>query len=109
MAPPGRKPKPAAQKRREGNPGHRPIRDGLDMTAGIPEKPDFLDEYAENEWDRVVPELVRQGIVGWAHTASLTAMCVQWGIAERCREIYEEEGLVEEGSMGQMVAHPLIG
>jgi len=103
----GRRPKPAAQRRREGNPGKRPIHDGL-IADGEPEKPEFSNPYAEEEWERVVPLLVSQGIAGRAHTASLMAMCIHWGIAEDARLTYESEGLVEEGSMGQMVEHPLI-
>ena len=108
MPPPGRKPKPAAQRRREGNPGKRPIIEGIQGT-GEPEKPKFLSPDASEEWDRVVPQLVQLGVVTSLHTASLTAMCVFWGIAEAARSVYEVDGLVEEGSTGQMVEHPLVG
>lgn len=109
MAPPGRKPKPAAQRRREGNPGKRPIKEPAFEPEGEPEPPTFLSASAREEWERVVPELVASGIAKRAHTAGLTAMCVHWGLAEDARQVIEEEGLVEAGSTGQMVQHPLIG
>jgi P27 family predicted phage terminase small subunit len=103
----GRKPKPAAQKRREGNAGKRPIVEGM-VASGLPLKPEFLSRHAEEEWDRVVPELTRLGVAKSLHTGPLIAMCVQWGIAEDARETFESEGLVEQGSMGQMVEHPMV-
>jgi P27 family predicted phage terminase small subunit len=103
----GRKPKPAAQRRREGNPGKRAIREGL-VTEGVPVRPSTLSPAAAEEWDRVVPLLVQAGVANGLHTGPLIAMCVHWGIAEDARAQYEREGLVEEGSMGQMVEHPLI-
>jgi P27 family predicted phage terminase small subunit len=107
MATGGRKPKPAAQRRREGNPGKRAIREGF-VAEGEPQKPALLSPSAEAEWDRVVPLLVSAGVAKEVHAGPLTAMCVNWGIAEDARAQYEAEGLVEEGSMGQMVEHPLI-
>ncbi|MFM9473966.1 phage terminase small subunit P27 family [Streptomyces scabiei] len=48
MAVPGRKPKPALQVVREGNPGHRPVREG----ATVPPA-----EVVEPEWTAFFPEL----------------------------------------------------
>lgn len=103
----GPKPKPAAQRRREGNPSGRPIVEGF-RGWGEPIKPAFLTGDAEEEWDRCIPQLVASGIATEPHTGALTAMCVFWGVAESARRVYEEAGLVEEGSMGQMVEHPLL-
>jgi P27 family predicted phage terminase small subunit len=107
MPTPGRKPKPAAQRRREGNPGRRPIKESFEAT-GAPEKPVGLGPEAEQEWDRIVPALVQAGIVGRVDAGTLTALCVQWGVAERARKVVAEEGLVEVGSTGQMVEHAML-
>lgn len=108
---PGPKPKPAAVRAKQAgvgrDRGHRPLPGGL-RGEGEPEKPRFMSELAEAEWDRVVPDLVREGIAVRAHSGPLTAMCVAWGVAETARQVYEEQGLVEEGSMGQMVEHPML-
>lgn len=104
----GRKPKPAAQRRAEGNPGKRPIHDAW-QGEGVPEPPAFLGPIAREEWDRVVPELVRAGLASRVSSGSLTALCTAWGIAEHARLLLDEEGLVEEGSTGQLVESPLVG
>jgi P27 family predicted phage terminase small subunit len=74
----------------------------------VPARPAFLSGAAAEEWERVVPQLVAAGVATEPHTASLTAMCVFWGVAEQARQVYEQAGLVEEGSMGQMVEHPML-
>lgn len=107
MTPRGPKPKPAAQRRREGNPGKRRIKDPPDPT-GLPERPAVLTGPAAEEWDRAIPLLVELKVAGKLNTGPLIALCVNWGIAEQAREVFETDGLVEEGSMGQMTEHPLL-
>lgn len=49
MAKPGRKPKPALQVVREGNPGHRPVRQGVKIAP--------LNELAEPKWPETFPPI----------------------------------------------------
>lgn len=59
----GRKPKDVEMKLLSGNPGKRPTSPGLPSGSAAPftsselEKPDYLDEYASQEWDRLVTTL----------------------------------------------------
>ncbi|MCF0087154.1 MULTISPECIES: P27 family phage terminase small subunit [unclassified Streptomyces] len=48
MAVPGRKPKPALQVVREGNPGHRPVREGVKVPPS---------ELVEPEWSELFPDV----------------------------------------------------
>lgn len=55
----GRKPKDLRVKLLTGNPGGRPLRQSSDapFIAADLEKPDWLDEFAAQEWDRLVSTL----------------------------------------------------
>lgn len=74
----GRKPKPTAQKRLEGNPGKRPLNASEpQFELGIPEPPAYLSQKAREEWARVTPELNKSGVLAKIHQAALAAYC-QW-------------------------------
>lgn len=57
----GRKPKSLEMKLLSGNPGRRPLSLPSDapFTAAPLEKPEWLDAYASQEWDRLVSTLAR--------------------------------------------------
>lgn len=72
----GRRPKPTAIKKLEGNRGHRP----LSKTEPLPDKtpptcPSWLSYQAKAEWKRVVPELERLGLITIVDRAALTGYC----------------------------------
>ena len=83
---PGRKPKPTQLKLLAGNPGHRPLNDAEpEAPVGRP-SPDFLDEVAGDEWDRICDLLERMGLLSMADRTVITAYCViysRWVEAER--------------------------
>lgn len=75
----GRKPKPTAQKRLEGNPGQRRLNDaepipGLDL----PEPPAWLMTDARKEWFRVAPDLIRMGVLTGDDWTNFAAYCQTW-------------------------------
>lgn len=81
----GRKPKPTAQKIREGNPGRRPLnRQEPDLPPLPPE--DFTQLPAElaqvptaaAEWQRLAPLLLSRRVVTMADRAALLALCLEW-------------------------------
>jgi P27 family predicted phage terminase small subunit len=107
VARPGPKPKPAAVRRREGNPGKRPIKESFDP-GGVPEKPRHLSKIASDHWDEVVEgKLIPAKQVSALDAPALKLMCVQWGISESLLRVLNE-GLVERGSTGQLVESPLL-
>jgi P27 family predicted phage terminase small subunit len=80
----GRKPKPTAQRRLTGNPGHRPLNmdeplaPALDVGFDTP-PPELADvPRAQEEWRRLAP-LLRQArhVTGTDRTA-LIAVCLEW-------------------------------
>jgi P27 family predicted phage terminase small subunit len=78
----GRKPKPTAQRRLDGNPGHRPLNTrepptaALDATFDTP--PPELPPGAQEEWKRLAPLLRRAHQVGPTDRTVLMAVCIEW-------------------------------
>lgn len=72
----GRKPKPTNLKILAGNPGRRPLPDGEPCPdAVLPTPPDFLDDQALREWERIAPELHQLGLLTRLDRAALAAYC----------------------------------
>ena len=77
----GRPPKPTALKVLEGNPGKRPLNKREPRpTAGAPTRPEWLLPEAKREWNRLVPELTRLGLLATVDRASLSAYCQCWAM-----------------------------
>ena len=53
MASRGRKPKPTAIKKLKGNPGCRPLNIAEPKPTGSPVCPDWLEDEAKSEWERM--------------------------------------------------------
>jgi P27 family predicted phage terminase small subunit len=75
----GRKPIPTTLKVLSGNPGRRPLndREPTPMPGG-PECPDWLDDEAKAEWQRICAELQGMGILSTADRAALAMYCTAW-------------------------------
>lgn len=61
-----------------------------------PEAPEHLGEHARAEWERVVPELQRLGLLKIVDRAALTAYCEMWDLFVRSTAEVHESGLVVE-------------
>ena len=71
--PMGRPPKPNALKRLEGS---RHVNPSEPQPSIVPQDPpDYLDETARQEWERVFPELYRLGIATTVDRVALAAYC----------------------------------
>jgi P27 family predicted phage terminase small subunit len=75
----GRKPIPTTLKVLSGNPGRRPLndREPTPMPGG-PECPDWPDDEAKAEWQRICAELQGMGILSTADRAALAMYCTAW-------------------------------
>lgn len=75
----GRKPIPTTLKVLSGNPGRRPLndREPTPMPGG-PECPEWLDDEAKIEWQRICAELQGMGILSTADRAALAMYCTAW-------------------------------
>jgi P27 family predicted phage terminase small subunit len=74
----GRKPKPTALRKAQGNPGHRPLNHNEPKPTGVPQCPTHLGKVAKAEWRRIAPELIALGLLTKVDRAALAAYCSAW-------------------------------
>jgi P27 family predicted phage terminase small subunit len=91
----GRKAKPTKIKKLEGNPGKYPLNNDPEFT-GYPSCPDFLKPEAKIEWNRVVPELDRVGLLTLVDQAALAGYCESWAKWMEAEIYLQENGSVFE-------------
>lgn len=87
----GRKPKPPAVRRLEGNPGKRPIHDEAKIGTAVAEVDEFaapatLHPKAVVVWNEIVPDLVEVGLVRTIDATVLEALCTHVAIARVATE-----------------------
>lgn len=103
----GRKPKPAAQKIAEGNPGHRDIPDeppvGRMLTVDPPEG---LSEDAREFWLRHAAILDQAGVLRSTDYDSFRTMAEVYAKIRLYERIIQEEGEFCEGAKGGKYLHP---
>lgn len=76
----GRRPKPTALRRADGNPGRRGYNHAEPMPPqDLPDCPPHLNAVAQEEWDRLAEALSRMGVVTVADRAALAAYCQCYG------------------------------
>jgi len=74
------RPTPTALKKLAGNPGKRPLNSHEPMPKpGAPLCPDWMTGDALVEWERIVPELDRLGVLTCVDSAVLEAHCLTYG------------------------------
>ncbi len=72
----GRRPKPSAVKKRQGNPGKRPLNeDEPAPPVGPPQKPDGLSTRADAAWDREAPKCIEMGTLTKADEQAFAMLC----------------------------------
>ena len=84
----GRKPKPSAIKKLEGNPGKRPIKEDIacEIPAEITDPPRILQKIENEtmkaeaiaEWNRVAPMLVQIRVLKALDVNTLARYCIAW-------------------------------
>src|SRR4051812_38548487 len=80
----GPQPKPSALKKMQGT--YRADRAAVNEftpTLGLPEPPDWLDVGALEEWQRIVPELEKAGVLSLVDGAALEGYCSNFALAVR--------------------------
>ncbi len=86
MAKRGRKPKPTALKKLEGNPGKRPLNELEPMPSiTMLRCPNWLEPEARKEWRRLAPVLINAGILTAADAVTFAGYCqayARWREAE---------------------------
>lgn len=105
----GRKPKPVELRDAEGNLSRSPLPEPIIKNQGLSsEPPDMLGPEGRELWNDMVSRLGAAGALDLVDRAALTAMCVQWDIANDARRTREAQSLYSRGSRGQLTTHPAV-
>jgi P27 family predicted phage terminase small subunit len=103
----GRKPKPTATKKLEGNPGKRKLNDAEPRPAATkPACPKHVQGEARKEWNRVSKDLHAAGLLTKIDKAALAAYCVQWGRWVEAEESLRKHGPVVKSPTGYPMQNP---
>jgi P27 family predicted phage terminase small subunit len=103
----GRKPKPTALKKLEGNPGKRALNKKEPRAQpAIPQCPKHLKDEARKEWRRVSKQLHELGILTRVDRSVLAAYCTAWGTYVEAEEHLESEGHVLISEKGAVTQNP---
>ncbi len=75
------------------------------LAPAAPAPPEWLSEAARAEWQRLVPELDRQGLVAVVDQPILAAYCASVGVLERAAtELADCDSITVEGARGAVKA-----
>jgi P27 family predicted phage terminase small subunit len=100
-------PVPFIVRKLRGNPGKRPLRKAPQpaILPKCPEPPEWLHEYAKQEWWRTAPELHVLGLLSSVDVACLAAYCASYAM---WRQASEELDTLVFTSQAGVRRHPLI-
>jgi P27 family predicted phage terminase small subunit len=104
----GPSPKPSILKLVSGNPGKRPIgKDEPIPAPGTIEPPDFVKGEARDLWNRLVPDLVRAGLVTSVDWPGVARYCIK--LARWLYLFREIEKAKESSPAGKGTTYPIYG
>jgi len=106
----GRPKKPTQLKILHGNPGKRPLpQNEPHPEIGIPTRPEWLSTEAKREWNRVVPELARLGLLAKIDRALISAYCESWAMYVHAIKTIQEDGTTFVTDKGYIAQRPEVG
>ena len=106
----GRKPKPTAIKKLEGNPGKRKLNKNEPVPAkGMSECPDWLLPEAKAEWERLCEKLSDMGVLTEIDMAAFAAYCQSFARWKEAQEHIDEEGSTFATDKGYQQQTPWVG
>lgn len=110
----GRKPKPTARKKLEGNGGRRPLPKHEPVMPAVPPAFDAPpaelvdDAVAAAEWKRLAPILRNSKTITEADRGSLIAVCQQWSRYIEANKSVSTAGMVVRSPSGYPMPNPYI-
>jgi len=105
----GRKPKPTALKKLEGNPGKRPLNESEPLVnTAMPRCPRHLDAEAKREWKRLAHDLHDAGLLSRVDRPALAAYCQLYSRWARAERELARTGLTAVAGNGALTQHPLV-
>lgn len=91
----------------QGNPGKRPLNKNEPVVpVEIPECPDHLDDIAKAEWERIVPELAKAGLLTQLDRTALSLYCQTWAIWIDAETKVKKRGRVFTTKSGHPIQNP---
>lgn len=111
MSTPGRKPKPTAKRKLQGNPGKRAMpADEPKIETHRPRKPRGMNDgqpAAAKFYDRYAAVLAEAGITTLADEAAFRLMAMHYAFALEAGKLLAREGLMDEDERGLPRKHPM--
>ena len=105
----GRKPKPTAKKRLEGNPGKRKLNKAEPLFAADDSKPPrVLNAAGQDEWKRLAPILRLQRLLTEADYALFAAYCDAFGRWHEANEKLRASSLILKTVDGNLIQNPYV-
>ena len=98
----GPKPTPTKEKQRLGNPGKRPINSEEPQPDGLPEPPEYLDDYARQLFDRIVIAMA-DGVYTACDTELLAAYCSACSVHKHAVEHILRNGTMIEDKLNPWI------
>ncbi len=106
----GRKPKPTAVKKLEGNPGKRKLNSKEPVPAkGIPACPAWLMPEAKKEWERLAELMNQMGVLTEVDIAAFAAYCQSYARWKEAQEHITSGGSTFETDKGYQQQTPWVG
>ena len=106
----GRKPKPTALKKLEGNPGKRKLNTKEPVPGkGMPDCPAWLLPEAKAEWKRLCGKLSEMGVLTEIDMAAFAAYCQSFARWKEAHEHIDSEGSTFETEKGYQQQTPWVG
>ena len=106
----GRKPKPTALKKLEGNPGKRKLNTKEPVPGkGMPDCPKWLLPEAKKEWERLCVKLSEMGVLTEIDMAAFATYCQSFARWKEAQEHIDSEGSTFETDKGYQQQTPWVG
>lgn len=106
----GRKPKPTAVKVLEGNPGKRKLNKAeIEPVKGvIPDCPDWLEDEAKEEWDRICKNLYELGLLTDLDVQAFASYCQAYARWREAEEFITQHGSIVKTKTGYWQQVPQV-
>ena len=105
----GRKPKPTALKKLEGNPGKRPLNELEPVPPTVPLRcPNYLLPEARKEWKRLAPILMSMGLLTAADAVPFAGYCQAYARWREAQDEITRHGSIYKDDDGRIRPNPYI-
>ena len=74
----------------------------------IPQPPDFMSDYAREEWDRITHVLYDLGIISRIDRSALVGYCEAWGTYRDAKEKLKHSSIIIKTIQGNVQQSPLL-